>query len=103
MQKKQITIVDAIWKKVRKVKDPELLISIVEMGLIYDIKVKNDKAQITMTLTTIGCPLFSIIEGQVKSAVLSVTGINSVLIKLTFDPPWSMDNMSEKARAEIGI
>lgn len=83
--------------------DPELYISIVDLGLVYNIKVNNNKAIITMTLTTIGCPLFSIIEKQVENAVGGVKEIDDVEILLTFDPPWNIDMMSENARATIGI
>lgn len=103
MQKKLTTLENKIWKKLRTVIDPELGISIVELGLIYDVKVYKSKARILMTLTTIGCPLFSIIESQIKEAILKVADIDTVAIKLTFDPPWSMEKMSENARAELGI
>jgi len=84
--------------------DPELNISIVDLGLIYDISQKGDKTKITMTLTTIGCPLFSLIEHEVKQK-LKELGLDpkNVDLELTFEPPWSMDKMSEKAKAMLGI
>ncbi|MCL4377972.1 MAG: metal-sulfur cluster assembly factor [Actinobacteria bacterium] len=88
-----------------EVLDPELNISIVDLGLVYDVKLnKNDKVKIVMTLTTIGCPLFSMIEEEVKSKLKEV-GIkdNKIELELTFDPPWSMDKMSERAKAMLGI
>ena len=96
-------------KKIREalqdVLDPELNISIIDLGLVYGIKLlKNAKVKITMTLTTIGCPLFSQIEQEVKSK-LSGLGIKEkdAQLELTFEPPWSMDRMSPKAKAMLGI
>lgn len=95
----------SIRKKLEEVLDPELNISIVDLGLVYNVKVeKANKVTILMTLTTIGCPLISMIETDIKTK-LSDLGLkdNSVIIDLTFDPPWSMDKMSEKAKAMLGI
>lgn len=84
--------------------DPELNMSIVDLGLVYKTSVKNDKATVLMTLTTIGCPLFSLIEQDVKSK-LQELGFSdkNIEIELTFDPPWSIDRLTEKAKAVLGI
>lgn len=91
-------------KKLEEVLDPEINISIVDLGLIYGIKIDGKKIVITMTLTTIGCPLISLIEGDIKNKLKEI-GIKEedVVIDLTFDPPWSMEKMSEKAKALLGI
>lgn len=94
-----------IRSKLSEVLDPELNISIVDLGLVYDIDLKNtNKITVTMTLTTLGCPLFSVIEQEVKSKLAEI-GIQkqNLDLKLTFDPPWSMDKMSERAKAMLGI
>lgn len=93
-----------ILKKLEEVLDPELNISIVDLGLIYDIKIKNKKTIIKMTLTTIGCPLISIIEEDIKNK-LTELGFEKekIIIDLTFDPPWSIDKISEKGKAILGI
>lgn len=92
-----------VLKKVAQVMDPELYVSIVELGLVYDVKVVQDTAKITMTLTSLGCPLFPMIQSQVEAKVKEVKEIKNVEINLTFDPPWSMDMMSESARANLGM
>lgn len=94
----------AILSKLTEVMDPELNISIVDLGLVYDIKIIKNKVKIIMTLTTIGCPLFSLIETQIRDKIkeLKVKDKN-ILLELTFDPPWSMDKMSKKAKAMLGI
>ena len=83
--------------------DPELNISIVDLGLIYGIKINaNNKVVITMTLTTIGCPLFSLIEDEIRIK-LKELGVKDLKINLIFDPPWSMDKMTAKGKVILGI
>ena len=77
--------------------------SIVDLGLIYDITITDGAAIITMTLTTLGCPLFQTIESEVKEKILAIPGVESVEVKLTFTPPWGPSRMSEKAKAELGM
>lgn len=87
------------------VMDPELNMSIVDLGLIYDIFIiEENKIKILMTLTTLGCPLFDTIKDDVfnKLQPLKVPEEN-IEIELTFDPPWSMERMSERAKAMLGI
>lgn len=91
--------------KLTEVMDPELNISIVDLGLVYGVELKKDKKiKITMTLTTIGCPLFNLIEQEAKIKLREL-GIdeNNIVFDLTFDPPWSMEKMSERAKAMLGI
>lgn len=86
------------------VMDPEIHISIVDLGLIYKVKIKNDKIHVLMTLTTIGCPLFSQIEMEMKQK-LTELGFKdeNIKLELTFDPPWSLERMSERGKALMGI
>ena len=85
--------------------DPELGISIVDLGLIYEIHVKeNDDVHIVMTLTTIGCPLFNVIEGDMKKQLKNLGFEDDKIdIEVVFDPPWSLERMSENAKAMLGI
>jgi metal-sulfur cluster biosynthetic enzyme len=94
-----------IQEALSEVLDPELNISIVDLGLVYQIDIKNDsKVKVVMTLTTIGCPLFATIETEVKSKLKEI-GIKKqdITLELTFDPPWSIERMSESAKAMLGI
>lgn len=93
-----------ILKKLEEVLDPELGISIVDLGLVYKIKINKSLIEITMTLTTIGCPLFSIIENEVKNKIQEL-GLNEkdIKINLTFDPPWDIDKMTKKGKILLGI
>jgi metal-sulfur cluster biosynthetic enzyme len=93
-----------VLSKLSEVLDPELNISIVDLGLVYKVTIVKAAVKILMTLTTIGCPLISLIETEIKNK-LSELGIleKNIIIELTFDPPWSMEKMSEKAKALLGI
>jgi len=93
-----------VMSKLSEVLDPELNISIVDLGLVYDVKIEKTKVKIAMTLTTVGCPLISMIEGEIKNKLKEI-GLQEkgIVINLTFDPPWSMEKMSKKAKAMLGI
>ena len=93
-----------IISKLTKVMDPELNISIVDLGLVYQVKLIKNKVKVLMTLTTIGCPLFSLIEQQVKDKIKELNvKEKDISLELTFDPPWTMERMSKKGRAMLGI
>jgi metal-sulfur cluster biosynthetic enzyme len=95
---------ERVMKVLEDVLDPELNVSIVDLGLVYDIEIKDEKIKVLMTLTTIGCPLFNLIEVEVKNK-LQTLGVDdqNINVELTFEPPWSMEKMSEKAKALLGI
>jgi len=93
-----------IKSKLAEVMDPELNISIVDLGLVYEAKLIKNKIKVVMTLTTIGCPLFTLIETQVKDKIKEL-GVEekNISLELTFDPPWTMERMSKKGKAMLGI
>lgn len=92
-----------ILAKLEEVMDPELFISVVDLGLIYDVKTDKGNVDISMTLTTMGCPLFSLIEKDIKQRVKSLDEVKKVHVDLVFDPPWTMEKMSERGKATLGI
>ena len=95
---------DEIIEEIRKIYDPELPVNIYELGLIYDIKVKDEKfAIIKMTLTTPNCPVAESLPKEVKDGVMQVEGIEDVDLQLVWDPPWSKDMMSEAAKLEMNL
>ncbi|KRN98112.1 metal-sulfur cluster assembly factor [Companilactobacillus kimchiensis] len=84
--------------------DPELAIDIVNLGLIYEVEVENgDRAIITMTLTTMGCPLSDMLNDAIKKAAESVEGIKECEIQLVWYPMWDISKMSRYARVSLGI
>lgn len=94
-----------IEKVLRNIPDPEIGVSIVDLGLIYDIDIdqKAGKIRILMTLTTIGCPLFDLIAGPIREAVGKIKGVKDVDVELTFEPPWTADRMSQSAKEQLGM
>lgn len=89
----------------KTVPDPEMGVSIWDLGLVYEITIdqKTGVVSILMTLTSIGCPLFDLIEKPVREEISKLAGVTRVDIDLTFEPPWSMDRMSEEARVGLGF
>ena len=93
-----------IIEEIRKIYDPELPVNIYELGLIYDIKVKDEKfAIIKMTLTTPNCPVAESLPKEVKDGAMQVEGIEDVDLELVWDPPWNKDMMSETAKLELNL
>lgn len=94
----------AVMDQLRKVLDPELGVSIVDLGLIYEVTVSPEGVcTISMTLTTIGCPLFGQIQKEIEDRVMEIETIEEVVVDLTFDPPWTADKMTEEARIQLGL
>ncbi len=84
--------------------DPELGIDMLNLGLIYDVDVDDaGKCILTMTLTTMGCPLGDLLNDQITQAVVAIDGITDCDIKLVWEPAWSMDRMSRFAKVALGI
>lgn len=93
-----------IMDRLAKIPDPELGISIVDLGLIYDVKLnKAGNLEVVMTLTTMGCPLFDLIREPIESELLDLPGVKRVNVNLTFDPPWSVDKISKEAKIKLGF
>tara|TARA_Y100001970_G_scaffold178182_1_gene217029 strand:- start:602 stop:901 length:300 start_codon:yes stop_codon:yes gene_type:complete len=95
---------DQIIEEIKKIYDPELPVNIYELGLIYEIKVKDERfAIIKMTLTTPNCPVAESLPKEVKEGVMQVDGIEDVELELVWDPPWNKDMMSEIAKLELNL
>ena len=92
-----------IIEEIRKIYDPEIPVNIYELGLIYDIQVKDRKAEIKMTLTTPNCPVAESLPKEVKEGVMQVEEIDDVDLQLVWDPPWTKDKMSEAAKLELNL
>lgn len=82
--------------------DPELPVSIVDLGLIYDTKISGNNVNLKMTLTTPGCGMGSMIAGQAEMALKEI-GADNVLIEVIWDPPWNPDMMSDEAKEKLGV
>ena len=94
--------VEHVRDSLKKCMDPEVPLSIVDMGLIYGIDVtENNDVNIKMTMTTKGCPLHETMVDDVKRYAKRVSGVNNVDVEIVWDPPWTMDKMSDEAKAKM--
>ena len=92
--------VEHVRDSLKKCMDPEVPLSIVDMGLIYGIDVTEDNdVNIKMTMTTKGCPLHETMVDDVKRYAKKVSGVKNVDVEIVWDPPWTMDKMSDEAKA----
>lgn len=87
----------------RTVIDPELMVNIVDLGLVYDVKQEESQALMEMTLTSPSCPAGPQIVQQAKTALESLDDVDVAEITLTMTPPWSPERMTEDARDQLGI
>ena len=99
MKLTQEQVLDAIWQ----VYDPEISINIVELGLIYDVNIRDQHVHIVMTLTSAWCPSANEIPEEVEMAVKTVPGVLSVEVEVTFHPPWGPERISEAGQLELGL
>lgn len=89
---------EQVFQALSSVRDPELPLNIVDLGLIYDVSIENDAVSVKMTLTTPGCPMHSTIKGEAEKALRKLPGIQGVKVEIVWDPPWNTDMMSEEAK-----
>jgi FeS assembly SUF system protein len=93
-----------VIEQIRLVFDPEIPVNVYDLGLIYDIQIDEVKnVHILMTLTSPMCPVAGILPGEVESAVRGTPGIGAVSIELTWDPPFTIDMMSDDVKLMLGI
>ena len=95
---------ELVREQLKEVFDPELRMSIMELGLVYDVDIEDGKVKITYTLTTPACPLGPVIEGQIQEMVTDLPGVKDVITDLTFTPPWDPKTMaSDDVKMQLGI
>ncbi len=93
-----------VLEALKSVRDPEIPVNLVELGLIYHMLVRKDGlVHIEMTLTTPACPVAGSLPGQVQHTVSLVPGVSVVLMKLVWEPAWTRDRMSDEAKLELGL
>jgi len=99
-----VATADDVLEALRNVYDPELGINIVDLGLVYDVRVQEDgDIDVEYTLTTMGCPIGPLIEDQIRALVASVPGAGEVRTEMVLRPPWSPEMMSDEAKAALGF
>ena len=91
-----------IVEALKNIMDPELPVSIVDLGLIYNVETADNNINIKMTLTTPGCSMGSAISRQIENTLYAL-GAKNVIIEILWDPPWNPNMMSDEAKAKLGM
>ncbi len=100
----ETTLRDQVEEALRTVHDPEIPVNIFDLGLVYRIEIgENNNVLVIMTLTAPGCPVAGSIMEEVNNKILAIPGVGGADVRLTFDPPWTRDMMSEEAKLELGF
>ena len=103
-KKEKAELSDKIIRAIKTVYDPEIPVDVYELGLIYEIDIKDNKdVHVLMTLTSPSCPAAESIPSDVKNRIEMIKEINDVDVEITFDPPYTSDLMSEEAKLELGF
>jgi FeS assembly SUF system protein len=99
-----LALMAPVLAALKTVRDPEIPMDLVELGLIYELIVKQGgTVYVEMSLTTPACPVAASMPGEVEAAIRAVPGVNDVRVKLVWTPPWGPERMSEEARLELGM
>ena len=103
-KKEKAELNNKIIRAIKTVYDPEIPVDVYELGLIYDIDIKDNKdVHVLMTLTSPSCPAAESIPSDVKNRIEMIKEINDVDVEITFEPPYTSDLMSEEAKLELGF
>lgn len=91
----------AVFEQLREVEDPEMPISVVDLGLIYDVDVSDGNATVTMTLTYTGCPAREFLQEDIRQAAARAAGVTSATVELVWSPEWNLEMVTEEGRADL--
>ncbi len=104
MSTQQTVTEEQVYAALKKCMDPEIPVNVVDLGLIYGVKVADGKdVDIKMTMTTRGCPLHNTLVSDVKRYVGKVNGVGNVNVDIVWDPPWSLEKMNQEVREKLGF
>jgi metal-sulfur cluster biosynthetic enzyme len=104
MSTQQTVTEEQVYAALKKCMDPEIPVNVVDLGLIYGVKVAGGKdVDIKMTMTTRGCPLHDTLISDVKRYVGKVNGIGNINVNIVWDPPWSLEKMNQDVREKLGF
>ena len=93
----------AVWEALELVFDPDLPVSIVDLGLVYDVRIEGKKVFVKMTLTFSGCVMGPSIAGDAQMRILSLPGVEEASVEIVWDPPWHVGMITPKGRARLGM
>ncbi len=86
----------------KKCYDPEIPINVVDLGLIYGVDIEDEKVHVSMTLTSPGCPMHTMISEDIKRKLLKLEDLNEAEVEVVWEPPWNPEKMSETAKKMLG-
>lgn len=87
-----------LWAALREVDDPEFPISVVDLGLVYDVRRDGGRVEVDLTFTAIGCPCMNLIEDDVRERLAAEPGVEHVEVRVVWDPPWTRDRLTPAGR-----
>ncbi|MCB8944250.1 MAG: metal-sulfur cluster assembly factor [Ardenticatenaceae bacterium] len=90
-----------LWQALEEVEDPEYPVSVVDMGLIYDLKLADGVAQVALSFTSMGCPCMEYIISDIRERLLRETAVHQVDMQIVWDPPWTRQRLTEKGREKL--
>ena len=106
-KKNQIITEDVVWDQLRTVYDPEIPVNIVELGLVYDLKIskkeKGCNVHVKMTLTAPGCGMGPVIAQDAEMKIKNLSGVSNVLVEIVWEPIWDRDMMTDEAKLQLGM
>lgn len=97
------TVEDKIWSLLKTCFDPEIPVNIVDLGLVYECNIEDDKIAIKMTLTAPGCGMGPVLVADIEQKMRSIEEVKQVKVDLVFDPPWDRSMMTDVAKLQLGM
>ena len=94
---------EQVYEALHECYDPEIPVNIVDLGLVYDVEVAEDKVDVKMTLTTPGCGMGGMIASNAQSLIMDLPGVTEANVDIVWDPPWDPSQISEEAKEKLGI
>ncbi|HEX6350640.1 MAG TPA: metal-sulfur cluster assembly factor [Candidatus Dormibacteraeota bacterium] len=91
-------ITDALIEALKEVQDPEMPVNIVDLGLVYGVRHTGSRVEVDLTFTAMGCPAYEFLLGDVRERLLREPGVEDVVIRVVWDPPWTAERLSEEGR-----
>jgi metal-sulfur cluster biosynthetic enzyme len=99
----EIITPDLVRLALRRVRDPEINLNIVDLGLVYDIQVDNNSVRVDMSLTSPGCPSGPEIMAEAEQQLKGIEGVGEVAVNLVWSPPWSPERIDQRVRSYLGM
>lgn len=94
---------EQVYETLRECYDPEIPVNIVDLGLVYDVRVNESKVEVDFTLTAPGCGMANVIQEDIRTRILAMDGVEDADINIVWEPMWTPDKMSDDAKMALGM